>query len=169
MPCYDVETTAVVGASPAEVWDALLSELRGARRWWVPTHTFRPGVVDPEQVGGEVHVSVHVAGVGRVGPRLDFTARTWAVERERRLAAEYVHGCFRGVCEYRVEPVTGASDAPATQLTMVWSAEPHGWVRPLPVDAGAEHRQATERAFARLGELLADRRAEPVGAGVGGR
>lgn len=150
---YDLIDETVIDASPDLVWEALVAELRGAARWWVPYNTFEPGTVPPDQVGGEVEVTVHTRGVDRRGLKLRFTARTRSVDLGRRLAADYVVGVFRGSCEYVLDPVGGGR---RTRLSMHFRGRPHGWLRHLArlADIGMEHSKATQSAFANLDAFL---------------
>ncbi|MFI9642526.1 SRPBCC domain-containing protein [Micromonospora sp. NPDC051925] len=152
---YDIIDEAVVAAAPESVWEALVEELRGAARWWVPHNTFAAGSVPPDQVGGETEVTVHPKGVDGGGPKLRFTARTTAVEPHRRLAADYVSGVFLGTCEFLLRPL----DDGRTLIAMHFQADPKGFVRMLSkvADIGAQHSSATQAAFANLDALLADR------------
>jgi uncharacterized protein YndB with AHSA1/START domain len=153
MNSYDLIDEAVIGASPDLVWEALVAELRGAARWWVPYNTFEPGTVPPDQVGGEVQVTVHTRGVDRRGLKLRFTARTRSVHPGRQLVADYVAGVFRGSCEYALDPLDGGQ---CTRLSMHFRARPHGWLRHLArvADISREHSKATQSAFAHLDALL---------------
>jgi uncharacterized protein YndB with AHSA1/START domain len=154
MDPYDLIDEAVIAAPPAAVWDALVAELSGAARWWLPRNTYRVGAVPPDRVGGEVRVGVHPNGVGKPGPVLRFTARTNAVEPRRRLALEYVDGVFRGTAEFTLTPV---DEGRATRLAMHFVAEPSGWVKLLArvKDVGLEHSRGTQEAFGNLNVLLA--------------
>ncbi|WP_327358823.1 SRPBCC family protein [Streptomyces sp. NBC_01304] len=155
---YDLIDEAVVDAPPAAVWDALLDEFRGGGRWWVPSNTFAPGSGSPDEVGGEVKVTVHTKGVDKGGPKLRFTARTTAVEPGRRLEIEYVDGVFRGPSEFVLDPVDGGR---RTRIGMHFRGRPHGWLKLLAkvADVGAEHSKATSSAFVALDGLLAKERA----------
>jgi uncharacterized protein YndB with AHSA1/START domain len=155
MKTYDLIDEAVIDSTPDAVWDALVSELRGAARWWVPYNTFEPGPLPPDQVGGKVKVTVHVKGVDKGGPKLRFTARTRGVEPGRRLTSEYVAGVFRGRSDFVLTPVDGGR---RTRLSMHFEGRPHGWLRHLArvKDIGLQHSQATQAAFANLATALAE-------------
>jgi uncharacterized protein YndB with AHSA1/START domain len=161
MTGYDIVDEEVIDAPPEIVWDELLAELHGARRWWVPHNTFEPGAVPPEVLGGEVQVTVHTRGAHRRGLKLRCTARTRAVEPGRRLVADYVQGVFRGTGTFILEPVDGGR---RTRLAMQFRALPHGWLRVLAkvVDIGAEHSTATRHAFTALATHLAAAPATPT-------
>ncbi|MEU7065542.1 SRPBCC family protein [Streptomyces sp. NPDC053429] len=152
MTTYDLIDEAVIDAPATAVWEALLSEFRGAAQWWVPANTFAPVSGSPDQVGGEVGVTVHTKGVGNGGLKLRFTARTVAVESGRRLDVEYVDGAFRGPATFRLEPLPDGR----TRLSMHFAGRPHGWLGVLAkvVDLGAEHSKATLAAFESLGRRL---------------
>lgn len=156
MNSYDIIDEVVIDASPDRVWAALVAELNGARRFWVPANTFEAGRTPPQQVGGETHVTVHTKGVGNGGPKLRFRSRTTAVEPQRRLTGEYVDGGFRGVNEFLLEPLADGS----TLLSMRFTAVPHGVVKLMArvADIGAEHSAATRAAFVKLGELVREPR-----------
>lgn len=153
---YDLIDEAIIDAQADVVWRALVAELRGARAWWVPHNTFEPGPVRPDEVGGEVRVTVHAKGVDKGGPKLRFTGRTTAVDPGRRLVTEYHDGVFRGVGELVLEPVDGGA---RTRLAMHFKARPHGWLRLLAalVDIGAQHSKGTQSAFANLNALVGAR------------
>ena len=150
---YDIINEVVVDAPPARVWAALIAELSGAGRWWVPANTFRIGALPPDAVGGETLVTVHTKGVGNGGPKLRFTSRTDVVEPERRLSGTYVDGVFRGTNEYLLEQLPDGR----TLLAMHFRAAPHGVGKLLGkvADIGGEHLKATGAAFGRLAEVLA--------------
>ena len=158
MSDYDVVDQVVIDAEPEVVWQAILAEFRGARRWWVPHNTFCPGAVPSDRVGGEVTVTVHTRGVAQRGLRLRFTARTREVAPARRLVADYVAGAFRGSSDYSLDPLDGGT---RTRLSLHWQARPQGWVGVLAhaVDIGQEHSRATIQAFDNLGALIGGRTA----------
>jgi hypothetical protein len=162
---YDVVDDEVIDAPPEVVWEELVAELHGARRFWVPHNTFRPGAVPPEQVGGEVEVTVHTRGADKRGLKLRCTARTRVVEPARRLVADYVDGVFRGVGIFTLEPLDGGR----THLSMTFQAMPHGWLKALArvVDIGAEHSKATQNAFTALDARLSERGTAPAPASAG--
>lgn len=166
MTSYDLIDEAVIDAPPDVVWDALIAEFRGGARWWVPANTFAAGSGSPDEVGGEVRVTVHTKGVDKGGPKLRFTSRTTAVERGRRLTVEYVEGVFRGPSDFLLEPLDGGR---RTRLGMHFRGRPHGWLKVLAkvADIGAEHSKATSAAFATLGGVLSA--ANAAGAGSGAR
>ncbi|HEY3144607.1 MAG TPA: SRPBCC family protein [Acidimicrobiales bacterium] len=153
MSGYDIVDEAVLDASTDTVWNAVLAEFRGARRWWVPWVTFKPGTASFDRVGGEVHATIHTRGETKRGLRLRFTARTRSVDPGRRLVADYVAGAFRGSGDFAVAPVEGGR----TRLTMHWRAQPHGWVRVLAkvVDIGKEHSRTSQEALANLATVVA--------------
>ncbi|SDR22291.1 SRPBCC family protein [Thermostaphylospora chromogena] len=150
---YDLVDEVFLDASPDVVWNALIAELCGAARWWVPHNTFEPGAVPPDQVGGETRVTVHTKGVDKGGPKLRFTSRTRRVEPGRRLLVDYVEGVFRGSAEFTLEPL---DDGRRTRLAMRFLARPHGWARLLDrvVDLGGQHSKTIREAFANLGALV---------------
>ncbi|MEO3870720.1 SRPBCC family protein [Nonomuraea sp. B12E4] len=151
---YDLIDDAFIDTTPDAVWAALVAELRGAARWWVPHNTFAPGAVPPDQVGGETQWTVHTKGVDKGGMKLRFTSRTRAVDPGRRLATEYVDGAFRGSAEFVLDPVDGGR---RTRLSLRFSAAPQGGLRLLAkvADIGLQHSKATQDAFANLNALLA--------------
>jgi uncharacterized protein YndB with AHSA1/START domain len=155
MSGYDIVEEKVIDASPDFVWEQLMSELRGARRWWVPHVTFEPGAVPADRVGGEAHGTIHARGVdSRRGPRLRFTARTIAVEAPRRLVGQYVDGAFRGTIEFTLAPV----DGDRTRFTIHWLARPAGRVRLMAklVNIGKEHSRTTRDALDNLAAAVRD-------------
>lgn len=154
---YDLIDEVVVDAPPDTVWQALLAEFEGARRWWVPSNTFAVRSGSPGRVGGEVAVTVHTKGVDSKGPKLRFTARTTAVDTGRRLSVEYVAGAFRGTGDFVLDTLDGGR---RTLLGMHFQGRPHGWVKILAkvADVGAEHSRATSRAFVSLSRSLAAER-----------
>lgn len=155
MTRYDVTDTVSVGAPAGRVWDALLAELEGSARWWVPSNTFTPGPVAPASIGGSVDVTVHPRGVGNGGPKLRFSCVTVQSEPGVRLVQEYVSGAFRGTGEFTLQPADDGGTA--TQLSMRFRADPTENARLLSrlVDIGQEHSRSTRAAFSRLDELLA--------------
>ncbi|GAA3725180.1 SRPBCC family protein [Salinactinospora qingdaonensis] len=154
---YDIIDEAVIAAPPEKVWEALIAELKGAARWWVPHNTFAPNDVPPDQVGGEVWVTVHPNGVDKGGPKLRFLSRTRAVEPGARLTTDYVEGVFQGSGEFTLTPLNGGE---STRLAMHFQVSPHGWVRLLDriADIGQQHSKATQAAFANLNTLLSEER-----------
>ncbi|WP_405783699.1 SRPBCC family protein [Streptomyces sp. NBC_00859] len=160
MTGYDLIDEAVVDAPPQAVWEALIAEFRGAARWWVPANTFAVVRGAPDEVGGEVAVTVHTKGVDKGGPKIRFTSRTRAVEPGRLLSVDYVEGVFRGTSDFVVEPLQGGR----TRVGMHFVGRPHGWLKLLAkvADIGAEHSTGTSEAFVRLGRILAE---ESAGAG----
>lgn len=163
MSSYNIVDEAVLDASPDTVWKAILAEFRGARRWWVPWVTFKPGVAPIDQVGGEVHATIHTRGIEKPGLRLHFTARTRSIDPGRRLVADYVGGAFRGSGDFALVPVDGGD---RTRLTMHWRARPHGWVRLLTkvVNVGKEHSRTTQDALTNLASLVKERSRAKQGA-----
>jgi uncharacterized protein YndB with AHSA1/START domain len=154
---YDLVDEAFIDASPDIVWQELLSELRGAARWWVPHNTFEPGSVPPEHVGGTTEVTIHTKGVNQGGLKLRFTSRTRSIEPGRRLVIDYVAGVFRGSSEFTLDPV---DDGQRTRLSMHFRAQPHGRMRLLAriADVGLQHSQGTQAAFANLNALVSRER-----------
>ncbi|WP_326700295.1 SRPBCC family protein [Streptomyces sp. NBC_01754] len=152
MKTYDLVDEALLSAGADPVWEALVGELSGAARWWVPDNTFEPADGAPDRVGALTRITVHTKGVDKGGKKLRFTARTTAVEPGRRLGLEYVEGAFRGTAEFTLVPLDGGG----TRLAMRFRARPHGGLAVLAnvVDIGAQHTRATRAAFARLGRLL---------------
>ncbi|MFE0642332.1 SRPBCC family protein [Streptomyces sp. NPDC058877] len=152
MTTYDLIDEAVIAAPPATVWDALIAEFRGAKKWWVPANTFATRTGSPDAVGGEVEVTVHTKGVDKGGLKLRFTARTTAVEPGRRLDIEYVDGSFRGPASFTLQPLPDGR----TRLAMHFAARPHGPLTLLAkvADLGAEHSRAALAAFAALDRQL---------------
>jgi uncharacterized protein YndB with AHSA1/START domain len=150
---YDILDEAFIDAPADVVWGALIAELNGAAGWWVPHNTFVPGSVPPEKIGGKTQVTVHPKGVDKGGPKLRFTAKTRAVEPQRRLLADYTSGVFRGTSEFRLDPVESGD---RTRLSMHFRGEPMGWVRILAklADVGWEHSKATQAAFANLNAIV---------------
>lgn len=159
MTGYDLIDEAVLDAPPDVVWDALIAEFRGGAQWWVPANTFAATSGSPDEVGGEVKVTVHTKGVDKGGPKLRFTSRTTAVETGRRLSVEYVEGVFRGPSDFLLEPLDGGR---RTRLGMHFRGRPHGWLKVLAkvADIGAEHSKATSAAFTALNGVLAAREKE---------
>jgi uncharacterized protein YndB with AHSA1/START domain len=153
---FDIVDEAIIDASPAVVWQALVAELNGAAAWWVPHNTYEAGATPPEVVGGETKVTVHTKGVGRGGPKLRFTSRTTAIEPERHWVNEYVDGVFSGTSEFTLSPVDGGE---RTRLAMRFQASPNGLLKVLArvKDIGAQHSSATQEAFANLNALVAGR------------
>jgi uncharacterized protein YndB with AHSA1/START domain len=152
---YDIVDEKVIDASPDTVWHAVISEFRGARRWWTPHVTFKPGSTPIDQVGGEAHATIHTRGEQNRGLRLRFTARTRSVVPGKKLVADYVAGAFRGTGTFSVAPV----DSGKTKLTMRWQARPTGWVRILSkvVNIGKEHSRTSQEALGNLATLVRDR------------
>lgn len=152
MKRYDLVDEVLLAAGPDSVWDALVSELAGGARWWVPDNTFESVNGAPGRVGALTRVTVHTKGVDKGGKKIRFTARTTAVEPGRHLALAYVEGAFRGAAEFTLAPL----DDGGTRLAMGFRARPHGGLAVLAglVDIGAQHSRATRAAFARLGRLL---------------
>ncbi|MEV8631412.1 SRPBCC family protein [Streptosporangium sp. NPDC051023] len=150
---YDLIDEAFIDTSPDVVWKFLIAELRGAARWWVPHNTFEPGSVPPDQVGGEVRVTVHTKGVDKGGMKLRFSSRTRMADPERRLAADYFEGVFLGSNEFVLDPVDGGR---RTRLSMRFNATPQGFLRQLSrvADLGLQHSKATQEAFANLNALV---------------
>lgn len=151
MSGYNTVDEAVIEASPEVLWEALVAEFRGARRWYVPYVTFRPGATPLDRIGGETHVTVHTRGLDRPGLRLRYTSRSRVVEPDRHLAVEYVSGAFRGEEEFVLQPLEGGG----TRLAIHWRARPHGWVRFLArlVHLDEEHSRVTREALANLATL----------------
>ncbi|WP_436494507.1 SRPBCC family protein [Actinokineospora sp. HUAS TT18] len=154
MTDYDLIDEAFINTSPDVVWEALIAELGGARRWWVPTNTFEAGAIPADKVGAEVHVTVHTKGVDKGGPKLKFTSRTTSVVPGRRLTFEYVDGAFLGTGDFRLDEVDGG-----TKLAMHFTAAPQGILKVLAKvkDLGEAHSQGTQGAFANLNALVGAR------------
>ncbi|MEV7833365.1 SRPBCC family protein [Streptomyces subrutilus] len=148
MTTYDLIDEAVIDAPADAVWDALVAEFRGAKKWWVPHNTFTAVSGAPDAVGGKVGVTVHTKGEGNGGLKLRFTSRTVAVEPGRRLDIEYVEGVFRGPSTFLLEPLEGGR----TRISMHFTGSPHGWLKVLAkvADLGVEHSKATLAAFESL-------------------
>lgn len=153
MKGYDLIDEVIVRSTPQEVWKALLEELRGAARWWVPSNTFKIISGDPSEPGGQVEWTVHTRGVDRGGPKLVFTSKTRSVSPEESLVLDYVEGVFSGVCFFSVKAM---EDGSASRLRMHFRARPRKWVallaRVAPIDV--EHSRAARKAFATLAEIL---------------
>lgn len=149
---YDLVDEALFAAGPDAVWEALVGELAGGARWWVPDNTFEPVDGAPDRVGTLTRVTVHTRGVDKGGKKIRFTARTTTVEPGRRLALAYVEGAFRGAAEFTLTPLGDGG----TRLAMRFWARPHGALAVLAhlVDLDTKHTRATRAAFARLGRLL---------------
>ncbi|MEU3064048.1 SRPBCC family protein [Streptomyces subrutilus] len=152
MTTYDLIDEAVIDAPADAVWDALVAEFRGAKKWWVPHNTFTAVSGAPDAVGGKVGVTVHTKGEGNGGLKLRFTSRTVAVEPGRRLDIEYVEGVFRGPSTFLLEPLEGGR----TRISMHFTGSPHGWLKVLAkvADLGVEHSKATLAAFESLDRQL---------------
>ncbi|WP_404962529.1 SRPBCC family protein [Streptomyces sp. 147326] len=152
MSTYDLIDEAVIDAPADAVWDALVTEFRGAKKWWVPHNTFTALAGAPDEVGGTVGVVVHTKGVDKGGLKLRFTSRTVAVEPGRRLDIEYVDGVFRGPSTFLLQPLPGGR----TRVSMHFTGSPHGWLKALAkvADLGAEHSKATLAAFESLARQL---------------
>ncbi|MET9697467.1 SRPBCC family protein [Streptomyces sp. NPDC006529] len=161
MTTYDLIDEAVIDAPASAVWEALIAELHGARKWWVPSNTFDVVSGSADQVGGRIAVTVHTKGSDKGGLKLRFTSRTVAVEPGRRLEVEYVDGVFRGRSVFRLEPL--AEDR--TRISMHFVGTPSGFLKILSkvADLGAEHSKGALSAFESLGRRLA-----PAGAGARG-
>lgn len=153
MHTYDRVDEAFINAPPDVVWEALVAELNGSARWWVPHNTFAPGETPPEQVGGAVHVTVHTKGVDKGGPKLRFAGLTRTVEHGRRLSLDYVEGHFVGSGEFALHAV---DEGRRTLLAMRFQASPQGFARLVArfADLGVKHSQATQAAFATLNSLV---------------
>ncbi|MFF2861933.1 SRPBCC family protein [Streptomyces rubiginosohelvolus] len=164
MKTYELVDEAWLTAGPDAVWEALLGELSGAARWWVPDNTFEPVDGTPDRVGALTRITVHTKGVDKGGKKLRFTARTTAVQRAERLALEYVEGAFRGTAEFTL---TRLEDG-GTRLVMFFRASPQGQLAFLArlVDVGAMHTRATRAAFGRLNQLLST--GTPAASAAGG-
>ena len=163
MSGYDIVEEKVIDASPDFVWKRLVSELGGARRWWVPHVTFERGALPVDQVGGEALGTIHAKGVdSRRGPRLRFTARTVAVEAPRRLVGNYVKGAFRGAVEFLLTPIDGGD---RTRFTIHWKARPAGRVRLMAklVNIGKEHSRSTRDALDNLAAVASEARSTTRG------
>jgi uncharacterized protein YndB with AHSA1/START domain len=152
MTTYDLIDEAVIDAPADAVWEALVSEFRGAKEWWVPANTFHAVSGEPDEVGGRTGVTVHTKGSDKGGLKLRFTSRTVAVEPGRRLDIEYVEGVFRGPSTFRLDPLEDGR----TRLSMHFTGTPHGWLKILAkvADLGAEHSRGTLAAFESLNRRL---------------
>jgi pimeloyl-ACP methyl ester carboxylesterase len=144
-----------LAAPPATVWAALLDELGGGGRWWLPNNTFVPLAGRVDTPGAALRVEVRPKGRDGGGPVLAFTAVTRVAVAEVLLAMDFVDGCFRGGWRFELSPL---ADGGGTRLAVVFEAEPVGWVRALArvVDVGAEHSAGVARAFERLAAHLAE-------------
>ncbi|MET8884196.1 SRPBCC family protein [Streptomyces rubiginosohelvolus] len=164
MKTYELVDEAWLTAGPDAVWEALLGELSGEARWWVPDNTFEPVDGAPDRVGALTRITVHTKGADKGGKKLRFTARTTAVQRAERLALEYVEGAFRGTAEFTL---TRLEDG-GTRLVMFFRASPQGQLAFLArlVDVGAMHTRATRAAFGRLNQLLST--GTPAASATGG-
>ncbi|NYS17874.1 SRPBCC family protein [Streptomyces sp. SJ1-7] len=164
MKTYELVDEAWLTAGQDAVWEALLGELSGEARWWVPDNTFEPVDGAPDRVGALTRITVHTKGVDKGGKKLRFTARTTAVQRAERLALEYVEGAFRGSAEFTL---TRLEDG-GTRLVMFFRASPQGQLAFLArlVDVGAMHTRATRAAFGRLNQLLSS--STPATSAAGG-
>lgn len=122
MARYDTDDQAIIHASPAEVWGALLREFGGETQWWFPELEFRP-LEQPATpaVGTEIEVIPHVRGERRLPFSLAFVARVVELVENERLAAGYVRGAFVGGGEWLLEPV-----GEGTRLRMRWQVRSHG-------------------------------------------
>ncbi|CRK62122.1 hypothetical protein [Alloactinosynnema sp. L-07] len=156
MTDYDLIDEAFINTSPDVVWQALIAELGGARRWWVPTNTFEAGAIPADKVGAEVHVTVHTKGVDKGGPKLKFTSRTTGVVPGRSLTTEYIDGAFRGTGDFLLEEIDGGK---RTKLSMHFKGAPQGMLKMLAKvkDLGEAHSQGTQGAFANLNALVGSR------------
>ncbi|MBF4463163.1 MULTISPECIES: alpha/beta fold hydrolase [unclassified Rathayibacter] len=152
-------------AAPAEVWAALLAELGGGGRWWLPNNTFVPLAGRIDMLGAALRVEVRPKGRDGSGPVLAFTAVTRVAVAEELLAMDFVDGCFRGGWRFELSPLDGGR---ATRLAVVFEAEAAGWVRALArvVDVGAEHSAGVGLAFEQLAAHLADESPAEVSRGV---
>lgn len=153
MKSYDLVDEVTVRSAPQEVWNALLGELRGEARWWVPSNTFKVISGDPSEPGGKVEWTVHSRGVDRGGPKLVFVSQTRSASPAKSLVLDYVGGVFAGVCFFSVEELEEGS---STKLRMHFRVRPRKWVallaRVAPIDI--EHSRAARAAFANLADML---------------
>jgi uncharacterized protein YndB with AHSA1/START domain len=152
MSSYDTVDEAIIDASPEVVWEALLAEFQGARRWWLPHVTFETVGEPVDRVGGEMQVTVHTRGIDRKGLRLRYIARSRTVEPARHLVFDYVTGGFQGWEEFVLAPL---DEGARTHVAVHWRARPNGWVRFLAkaVAMDEEHSRVTRDGLANLAQL----------------
>ncbi|MBI9114191.1 alpha/beta fold hydrolase, partial [Sanguibacter suaedae] len=152
-PRYHLRDEVELPAPPADVWRELLAELAGGSRWWLPNNTFVPLSGPVDRVGASLRVEVRPGGRDSRGPVLTFVATTRTVEPHRRLAMDFVDGCFRGSWRFDVEAL---ADGAASRLSVTFDAVPQGWVRGLArvVDVGAQHSIGVRTAFDALAARL---------------
>lgn len=140
----------IVHAPAHVVWKALLDELRGAQRFWVPDNTFEPGTPGPEVIGGTTRVTVHTRGYDKRGLKIGFTAQTTEVVVGRRIAYDYVDGALRGHAVFQLVPV----GAGRTKIWMRFEGRTVGRFKPLAKVVPKEHTKAMKAAFERLAALV---------------
>ena len=159
MPRYDVTDQATLAATPAEIFAAIEDEAAGRSQWWRPWLAIRQlGEVPYTQVGGRALLTV--SGLGRLDrpwATARFEAVVTEVERDRRLAVDYVRGDFHGSSEWTLEPVDDAR----THVVFRWLADPAGamrlWARLL--DVPRNHSRVIRKGFTAMEVYIAERRA----------
>lgn len=102
MPKIDVTDVAVIDGQPLVVYKAILSELSGNTRWWLPHIEFKPkcpidfeGAVFDAAINPKSRLSVNCS------------AKITKLVPAKSIELEYFSGDFLGTGEYTFEPKDG--------------------------------------------------------------
>ena len=115
MPKIDVVDEAIIEADPSVVFELMMDELSGAKKWWMPHWEAEPrGNVPLRQIGGMIDITVHRIGTSR------WAARTVEIVNDRLIKLENFEGDFIGSEEFTFEPLDGK-----TKVKSRWIVEPN--------------------------------------------
>lgn len=152
MPKYDVTDEAIINASPAVVYQALIDEMDGKTDWWHPYHitTLRDGD-SFGQVGAIHDTAIRVHG----SLAIHFAAKTAEVKANEMIRLEYIEGSLLGECIWRFEEVDGK-----TKLSYQWMVSTAGFWRSLfahMLPYARSHSKTMEKGYKQLNEYLEQR------------
>ena len=152
MAKYDVTDEAIINASPAVVYQAIIDEMDGKTSWWMPHRSSKLREGDSySNVGSLLDTTVNVHGKLPI----KFTTKTVEVKKNEVIRVNYVEGTFNGEGFWKFDHFKDK-----TKLSYRWRTSPSAlfmriFAPFLPV--AKSHSDSIKIGFKNLNEFLKEK------------
>ena len=145
MPRIDVIDEATINATPSLVFEALLNELGGAKKWWMHHWEAKPRGNSPlHQPGWIIDITVHRIGTPK------FASKSVEIVKDKRIKGDIFEGDFIGSAEWTLEPIDGK-----TKVTFRFNVKTNRLLYSLMYPLVARiHSDVVQKGFESLNSLL---------------
>jgi uncharacterized protein YndB with AHSA1/START domain len=114
MARYDVVDEAIIDATPSTVFKAIMDELGGITKWWMPhsEYKFRGNTEKVNQKGAIIDITIHSIVTSK------FSERFTDIIQDKLIKVEIFEGDFLGNSEWTFERIDGR-----TRVRYRWNAK----------------------------------------------